>query len=176
MTTKIDKKTAPPPAPRADATPASASPPPAAPIPPAAPKLGWLAGAYNAVKDAADKVDLTLAKDLGPALAKVGFTLDAKPGTPPALKQPVVMIPGFTMQAASYDPMAQHLASRKENGPVVVYTAVDGQFHQGSAHGKVLTAAQAKGAKIFEVEYSNPSGASVDPKRVNDLSSPSGKA
>ena len=37
-----------------------------------------------------------------------------KPAPPaPALKRPVVMITGLTMQAASYDPMAKHLASNK---------------------------------------------------------------
>lgn len=80
----------------------------------------------------------------------------------PTLKRPVVMVPGFTMEANSFDRMANQLASNPANGPVAVYVAKDGKFHEGSATGKVMSASQLKGAKLFEVQYEEPfSGPSV---------------
>lgn len=76
-------------------------------------------------------------------------------GKPAVLQKPVVMITGLTMQASSYDPLAKHLASDPRNGPVAVYVAKDGQFHAGGVSGKVMTAQQVRGAKIFEVQYTN---------------------
>ena len=36
---------------------------------------------------------------------------------PPTLKRPLVMIPGLTMPAKSFDPLAKHLAGKPGNGP-----------------------------------------------------------
>jgi uncharacterized alpha/beta hydrolase family protein len=63
------------------------------------------------------------------------------------------MITGLTMQAASYDPLARHLASNPQNGAVAVYVVADGKFHQGSVTGPVLSDTDAKKAKLFEVQY-----------------------
>jgi hypothetical protein len=78
------------------------------------------------------------------------------------LKKPVVMITGLTMQASSYDPMAQHLASNPKNGPVAVYVVADGKFHAGSVTGPVMGAQQVHDAKIFEVQYLDPKAAPSD--------------
>jgi hypothetical protein len=74
----------------------------------------------------------------------------------PTLKRPVVMVPGFTMEARSFDRMAQQLASNPANGPVAVYDAKSGTFHKGAVDGPLMTAAQVKAAKIFEVQYADP--------------------
>jgi pimeloyl-ACP methyl ester carboxylesterase len=68
----------------------------------------------------------------------------------PVLKRPVVLLPGFSMAASSYDRMARHLASQPANGAVVVYDLRAGAFLIG---GKPATAEQVKRAKIFEVQY-----------------------
>ena len=83
-------------------------------------------------------------------------------GPPPTLSKPVVMITGLTMQASSYDPMAQHLASNPKNGPVAVYVVADGKFHQGSVTGPVMNPQQAQSAKIFEVQYIDPKAAPTE--------------
>ena len=75
---------------------------------------------------------------------------------PPTLKRPVVMIPGLTMPAQSFDRMGDQLATNKANGPVVVYVASQDKFRLGDAQGRELSAAELKGAKLFEVEYKDP--------------------
>jgi hypothetical protein len=85
----------------------------------------------------------------------------------PTLKRPVVMVPGFTMEANSFDRMAKQLASNPANGPVAVYVAKDQKFHQGAANGPVMTSAQVKAAKIFEVQYQDPfTGPTVKAKEL----------
>lgn len=78
---------------------------------------------------------------------------------PPTLKRPVVMVTGLTMQAASYDPMAKHLAGNKANGAVVTYVVSDGKFHLGGVNGRVLSDAEAAKAKLFQVQYTEVRGA-----------------
>ena len=75
---------------------------------------------------------------------------------PPTLKRPVVMIPGLTMPAQSFDRMGDQLATNKANGPVVVYVASQDKFRLGDAQGREVTAAELKSAKVFEVEYRDP--------------------
>ena len=75
---------------------------------------------------------------------------------PPTLKRPVVMIPGLTMPAKSFDRMGDQLATNKANGPVVVYVASQDKFRIGDQQGREATAAELKGAKLFEVEYRDP--------------------
>src|SRR5439155_13003663 len=60
--------------------------------------------------------------------AKMGVTALKSAPPPPVLKRPVVMITGLTMQAASYDPLAKHLASNQANGQTAVYVVGDGKF------------------------------------------------
>ena len=75
---------------------------------------------------------------------------------PPTLKRPVVMIPGLTMPAKSFDRMGDQLATNKANGPVVVYVASQDKFRMGDQQGREATAAELKSAKVFEVEYRDP--------------------
>lgn len=75
---------------------------------------------------------------------------------PPTLKRPVVMIPGLTMPAQSFDRMGDQLATHKANGPVVVYVASQDKFRLGDQQGRELTAAELKSAKLFQVEYRDP--------------------
>jgi pimeloyl-ACP methyl ester carboxylesterase len=75
---------------------------------------------------------------------------------PPVLKRPVVMIPGLTMPAKSFDGLGDQLATNKANGPVVVYVAEQNKFRLNDSQGREATAAEVKGAKIFEVEYQDP--------------------
>lgn len=75
---------------------------------------------------------------------------------PPTLKRPVVMIPGLTMPAQSFDRMGDQLATNKANGPVVVYVASQDKFRLGDQQGREVTAAELKSAKVFEVEYRDP--------------------
>jgi hypothetical protein len=74
-------------------------------------------------------------------------------GKAPALKRPLVMITGLTMQASSFDPMARHLAGNPANGKVAVYVVQDGKFHAGGVGGKVMDAAAVRQSKLFEVQY-----------------------
>lgn len=92
-------------------------------------------------------------------ISKTGLTAFKEAPPPPTLKRPVVMITGLTMQAASYDPMAKHLAKNPANGKEAVYVAAEGQFRQGSATGPVMTPAQVKGSKMFQIQYTNVMGA-----------------
>lgn len=89
-----------------------------------------------------------------------GVAADAsahKPMTaPPVLARPVLMVPGLTMAAASFDPMTTQLASTGKNGVVAVYCAADGQFHAGDVAGPVLTGAALAKVKMFQLEYVDP--------------------
>ncbi|MDP1828854.1 MAG: alpha/beta hydrolase [Archangium sp.] len=75
---------------------------------------------------------------------------------PPTLERPVVMIPGLTMPAKSFDRMGDQLATNKANGPVVVYVASQDKFRLGDQQGREVTAAELKTAKLFQVEYKDP--------------------
>lgn len=75
---------------------------------------------------------------------------------PPTLKRPVVMIPGLTMPAQSFDKMGNRLAENKANGPVVVYVAAQDTFRLNDAQGREVTAAELKSAKLFQIEYKDP--------------------
>ncbi len=76
--------------------------------------------------------------------------------SPPALKRPLVMIPGLTMPAKSFDTMANRLAEKKSNGPVVVYVASEKTFRLGDQQGRKVTAAELKSARLFQVEFKDP--------------------
>jgi uncharacterized alpha/beta hydrolase family protein len=99
---------------------------------------GWVSEFKDKVRTAASKVGLTAFAPLQPA---------------PRLERPVVMIPGLTMPASSYNPLANHLASHPANGPVAVFVASDGKFHKGGVHGSVMSDAELKGAKLFQLEF-----------------------
>lgn len=75
---------------------------------------------------------------------------------PPTLKRPVVMIPGLTMPAQSFDRMGDQLATNKANGPVIVYVASEDKFRFGDKNGREATAAEVKASKLFQVEYRDP--------------------
>ncbi|MFO0599961.1 MAG: alpha/beta hydrolase [Myxococcaceae bacterium] len=75
---------------------------------------------------------------------------------PPTLKRPVVMIPGLTMPAQSFDGLGNQLATNKANGPVVVYVAAQDKFRLDDAQGREATPDELKNAKLFEVEYRDP--------------------
>ncbi len=75
---------------------------------------------------------------------------------PPTLKRPVVMIPGLTMPAQSFDTMANQLGRNPKNGPVVVYVAEQDTFRLGDAQGREVTAKELQSAKLFQVEYRDP--------------------
>ncbi|MBS1151035.1 MAG: hypothetical protein H6Q89_2733, partial [Myxococcaceae bacterium] len=95
-------------------------------------------------------------------IARLGLTAFKPAPPPPVLKRPVVMITGLTMEAASYDPMAKHLASNSANGKVAVYVVADGKFHDGGVNGKVLTDAQAAKTRMFQIQYTDVKGAPSD--------------
>ena len=75
---------------------------------------------------------------------------------PPTLKRPVVMIPGLTMPAQSFDKLGDQLATNKANGPVVVYVASQDTFRLNDAQGREVTGDELKNAKLFELEYKDP--------------------
>jgi pimeloyl-ACP methyl ester carboxylesterase len=160
MSTKV------PPASAKNSPPVTGKPAPANtdPVPDTSDDQPWLGvgGLVDFAKLTADKLDLGLADRFGRELSSVGLSVDATPGAPPVLKRPVVMIPGFTMDASSYDRMALHLAGEPRNGPVAVYSVADGQFHSGSSKGPAMAAEDVRGAKIFEVQYSNPMAPSTE--------------
>lgn len=103
-----------------------------------------------------------LGDKLQEGIAKIGLTAYAPLQAPPTLKRPVVMLPGLTLGADSYDPLAKHLASNKANGPVATYVAADGKFHLGGKNGRVMQPAEVKDAKVFQMEYRNAKGAPSD--------------
>jgi pimeloyl-ACP methyl ester carboxylesterase len=111
---------------------------------------------FNAAKDwMSDRVFNKL-KPNGPPESLTGpqrvayGPLDA----PPKLERPVVMIPGLTMPAQSFDGLANQLA--KKNGPVIVYVASEDKFRFDDKQGREATPAEVKAAKLFEVEYRDP--------------------
>jgi len=114
------------------------------------PIRGAIRGIENAVSREVNKLEAGVNTSMG------------KLGKPAVLKKPVVMITGLTMQASSFDPMAKHLASNPQNGPVAVYVAKDGKFHQGGVKGPVMTAGQLAKTKIFEVQYTDVKAAPTD--------------
>ncbi len=75
---------------------------------------------------------------------------------PPVLKRPVVMIPGLTMPAQSFDRLGNQLATNKANGPVIVYVASQDKFRLDDAQGREATPAEVKKAKLFELEFKDP--------------------
>jgi hypothetical protein len=103
-----------------------------------------LANPDGFIASGAEKLGMTAFKDAGPA---------------PALKRPVVMIPGLTMQAASYDPLAKQLATNAANGSAAVYVVEDGKFHAGGVDGPVMSDDQVKRSKMIEIQYTNVFGA-----------------
>lgn len=113
---------------------------------------------FNATKDwMSDRVfnklrpATPIEKLTGPQRVAYG-PLDA----PPTLKRPVVMIPGLTMPAQSFDTMANQLGTNPKNGPVVVYVAEQDTFRLGDAQGRQVTADELKTAKLFQIEYRDP--------------------
>lgn len=77
---------------------------------------------------------------------------------PPTLKRPVVMIPGLTMPAKSFDGLGNQLASNKANGPVVVYVAEQDTFRLNDSQGREVKGDELKHAKLFQLEYRDPWG------------------
>jgi len=75
---------------------------------------------------------------------------------PPTLKKPVVMIPGLTMPAQSFDRMGNQLAKNPQNGPVVVYVAEQDMFRLGDKSGREVKGDELKNAKLFQIEYRDP--------------------
>lgn len=112
----------------------------------------------NTVKDwASDKFFEKLRPDGAPEKLRGPRRVAYGPlKAPPTLKRPVVMVPGLTMPAASFDRMAERLAENPKNGPVLVYVAVEDAFRVGSVKGRRATADEVQGAKIFQVEYKDP--------------------
>jgi uncharacterized alpha/beta hydrolase family protein len=84
------------------------------------------------------------------------------PGAAPELARPVLMIPGLTMDASSFDPMSQQLASNPMNGDFVVYVAKTGQFHKGGVNGAVVSGQALQNTRLFQIQYSNDNGAPSD--------------
>jgi hypothetical protein len=103
-------------------------------------KLGW-------VEKAARK-----------AVAALNLTAFAPLTAPPLLKRPVVIFPGLTLDAKSTTPMAKHFASNTANGQPAVYNARDGRFHLGTATGRLMSSAEMKQSKIFQMNYGNAKG------------------
>ncbi len=113
---------------------------------------------FNAARDwRRDRLFQTLAPK-GPAAKLTGPERVAygplKPA--PTLKRPVVMIPGLTMPAASFDLAGGGLAKNKANGQVFVYVASEDTFRVGASPPREATATELRSAKIFQVEYKDP--------------------
>jgi hypothetical protein len=100
----------------------------------------------------------------GVAKELAALKLDAfKPlPAPPTLQRPVVMVTGLTMQAASYDPMTNHLASNPKNGQPAVYSLDDGRFHLGGVGGRVMGETELKKTKMFQVQYTDVRGSPTE--------------
>lgn len=113
---------------------------------------------FNASKDwMSDRVFNKLRPDGAPEKLQGPQRVAYGPlNAPPTLKRPVVMIPGLTMPAQSFDRMGDQLATNKANGPVVVYVASQDTFRLGDAQGREVTGAELKNAKLFELEYNDP--------------------
>jgi hypothetical protein len=84
------------------------------------------------------------------------------PGRPPVLVRPVLMIPGLTMDASSFDPLAEQLDSTGKNGHVAVYVAAQGRFHMGGVHGPAATREQLAHVRMFQLQYRDPKAAPTD--------------
>lgn len=126
---------------------------------PAKASAGWTPKARtNPFQKLAGKVQ----DKLQAGVAKAGLTAYAPLQPPPTLKRPVVMLPGLTLGAKSYDPLARHLASNPANGPVATYVAADGKFHLGGKSGRVMAQSELANAKVFQMEYRNAKGAPSD--------------
>ena len=113
---------------------------------------------FNAAKDwMSDRLFNTL-KPSGPVEKLQGPNRVAYGplSAPPTLKRPLVMIPGLTMPAQSFDRAGKRLEENKANGPVVVYVASEDKFRLGSKGGREATAKELATAKLFELEYIDP--------------------
>lgn len=154
------------PPPGAPAAPTSGQPadpakPPAAPAntPAAAPQESWIAQAYGKfANNVLVRKNWEIADAMAQSAKAKGLTalVPLPAAAPKTLQRPVVMIPGFSMDASSYDRMAQYLSKNPANGQAAVYVAADQQFHRGSASGEVMSPADVASAKIFEVQFSDP--------------------
>jgi hypothetical protein len=113
---------------------------------------------FNATKDwASDKAFNKLAPRGDPARLTGAQRVAYGPvNKAPKLERPVVMIPGLTMPASSFNKMGKGLAATPGNGPVAVYVASENKFRLGSSHGREMKDAEVKKAKIFQVEYKDP--------------------
>lgn len=116
---------------------------------------------FNASKDwMSDRVFSKLKPNGAPEALKGAQRVAYGPkDAPPTLKRPVVMIPGLTMPAKSFDGLGDQLATNKANGPVVVYVAEQDTFRLDDAQGREVTGDELKNAKLFQVEYQDPWGA-----------------
>lgn len=116
---------------------------------------------FNATKDwMSDRVFESLRPRSGPEAMTPAQRVAYGPlARPPTLKRPVVMIPGLTMPAQSFDRMGNQLATNPANGPVVVYVASQDTFRLGDKGGREATAAELRDAKLFQLEYVDPWGA-----------------
>ncbi|MFZ5440639.1 MAG: esterase/lipase family protein [Myxococcota bacterium] len=113
---------------------------------------------FNASKDwMSDRVFNTLRPSCAPeALTGAQRVAYGPKDAPPTLKRPVVMIPGLTMPAKSFDGLGDQLASNKANGPVVVYVAEQDTFRLNDAQGREVKGEELQHAKLFQVEYRDP--------------------
>lgn len=118
---------------------------------------------FNAVKDwMSDRVFSALAPNVAPERLSGPLRVAYGPkDAPPVLQRPVVMIPGLTMPARSFDGLADQLATNPANGPVVVYVAAQDTFRLGDAQGPEVTGEALESAKLFQVEYADPWAAST---------------
>lgn len=113
---------------------------------------------FNASKDwMSDRVFQSLKGSEAPEALKGPQRVAYGPlDAPPKLKRPLVMIPGLTMAASSYDRLGNQLATNRANGPVVVYVAAEDAFRLGDKSGRKLSNQEARAAKIFQVEFQDP--------------------
>lgn len=113
---------------------------------------------FNAAKDwMSDRVFNKLKPDLAPEKLSGADRVAYGPlNAPPKLERPVVMIPGLTMPAQSFDRMGDRLAENAANGKVIVYVAAEDTFRIGDVQGKKATRAEVMGSKLFQIEYQDP--------------------
>jgi hypothetical protein len=76
--------------------------------------------------------------------------------------RPVLMIPGLTMDASSFDPMTHQLGSAGKNGRVAVYVAGEHRFHLDGVHGPVASSSQLAHVRMFQLQYVDPKAAPTD--------------
>lgn len=122
------------------------------------PKQGPKLDVFNAAKDwMSDRAFNALRPDVPAEKLKGAEKVAYGPLVkPPVLKRPLVMIPGLTMPAASFDHGAKRLAENKANGPVIVYVASEDKFRLGDKNGREVSSAELKTAKLFQLEYRDP--------------------